>query len=157
MSGSDNAALFEQAPPLAVQQWLGLAKPHALNIGRRALLLALVAWLPLFLFAIAQSLWLHADHVTPLLVQVGVHARYLAAVPLLVLAEAWCVPQINTITRHFAESGMVRPNDQSRFTDALSSTRILLQSRSTEVATFVCAYLIVLATILSYQREDLPA
>jgi hypothetical protein len=155
--GADNAALFEQAPPLAVQQWLGLAKPHALNIGRRALLLALVAWAPLILFAIAQSLWLRADHVTPLLTQAGVHARYLVAVPLLVLAEAWCVPQINTITRHFAESGIVHANDQSRFSDALSTTRTLLQSRSAEVVAFAFAYLIVLATILSYQREDLPA
>lgn len=154
---ADNAALFEHAPPLAVQQWLGLAKPHALNIGRRALLLALIAWAPLVLFAAAQSLWLRADHLTPLLTQIGVHARYLAAVPLLVLAEAWCVPQINTITRHFAESGIVRPSDHSRFVDALSSTRRLLQLRSGEIATFAFAYLIVLATILSYQRDDLPA
>lgn len=157
ITSAENAVLFEHAPPLGVQQWLGLAKPPALNVGRRACLLALIGWIPLVLFALLQSLWLNADHVTPFLSQVGVHARYLAAVPLLVLAEAWCVPQINAIVRHFFESGMVRQQDRGQFADALSSTRAGLQSRGAEIAVFAFAYLIVLATILSYQREDLPA
>lgn len=149
--------LFEHAPPLAVQEWLGLAKPHALNVGRRAVLLALIGWAPLFLFALLQSLWLRADHLTPLLWETGVHARYLAAVPILVLAEAWCVPQLNAIAQNFMKTGMVGPHDRTRFAHALSSTRALLQSRTAEVAAFAIAYLIVLGTVLSYQGQPLPA
>lgn len=155
-SGAEDI-LFEHAPPLAVQEWLGLARPRALNVGRRALLLALVGWAPLFLFALLQSLWLRADHLTPLLWETGVHARYLAAVPLLILAEAWCVPQLNKIAQHFAKSGMLGPHDHIRFADALASTRARLQSRTAEMLAFAIAYLIVLTTILSYQGQPLPA
>jgi hypothetical protein len=134
-----------------------LAKPSALNVGRRALLLALIAWAPLVLLALVQSLWLRADHITPILSQVGVHARYLAAVPLLILAEAWCVPQLNATTRHFVDSGIVSQHDRGRFDEALASTRSLLKSPSAELAVFGFAYLIVLATILSYQRDEMPS
>lgn len=154
--GAEDASVFDHAPPLGLQQWLGLSKPHAPNVLRRALVLALIGWAPLVLFAILQSLWLRADHFAPLVAEVGLHARYLAAVPLLVLAEAWCVPQINAIAQHFLRSGIVRRQDESRFGHALDSTRTLLQSRGAEIAVFAVAYLIVLATIFSYRTEDLP-
>ncbi|MGE3146749.1 MAG: hypothetical protein AB7K35_14315, partial [Pseudorhodoplanes sp.] len=153
----DGAGLFGHAPPLGVQQWLGLVRPHAQNVGRRAVLLALIGWAPLLAFALLQSLWLRADHLTPLLWETGLHARYLAAVPILVLAEAWCIPQLNVIVQNFVRGGIVDPHDHGRFSDALSSTRKLLRSRAAEIAVFAIAYATVLATIVSYRGQPLPA
>src|SRR5262245_1733233 len=156
MEGAESAPIFEHAPPLGVQQWLGFARPESLNFARRACLLALISWAPLVLLTMLQSLWLRVDHLTPLLSQIGVHARYLVAVPLLVLAEAWCVPQINEITRHFLESGMVRQTNHVQWANMLASTRKFLQLPSAEVAVFVFSYLVVLATVFSYHTQELP-
>ena len=152
----DGVGLFGHAPPLGVQQWLGLVRPHAQNIGRRAALLALVGWAPLLAFSLLQSLWLRVDHLTPLLWETGLHARYLAAVPILVLAEAWCIPQINATVQSFVTGGIVGPHDHGRFAGALSSTRRLLRSRAAEIAVFAIAYAIAIATIVSYQGQPLP-
>jgi hypothetical protein len=147
-------ALFEHAPLIRVQRRLGLIKPDNLNIYRRALLFGLIGWVPLILLAIVQSAVLHVDDVTPLLWQVGVHARYLLAVPLLVLAEAACVPRLNAIVRQFFDSGIVNERDRVRLDDVVASTGRLPQSST--VVVIALAYLVVLAALLSNSFDQLP-
>jgi hypothetical protein len=149
--------LFEYAPPVGVQRRLGLVTPDNLNIRRRALLLALLGWAPLFLLAILQSVWLQTDDLTPLLRQIGVHARYLVAVPLLVLAEAVCAPQLNAIVRNFVSSGIVGERDRGRLGAAVASTYRLLQEPVAELLVIALAYLIVVAALLSHPADQLPA
>jgi hypothetical protein len=149
-------ALFEHAPPNRVQRRLGLIKPDNLNVNRRALLFALICWLPLVLLAIVDSAVTHTDTVTSLFWQIGLHARYLIAVPLLVLAEAACVPQLNAIVRHFVDSGIVSERDRRKFEGAVASTRGLLQSSTVEFVVIALAYLVVLATVLSHSLDQLP-
>jgi hypothetical protein len=150
-------ALFEHAPPTGMQRWLGLVKPDNLQVRRRALLVVLVGWAPLILLAIAQSMWARTDVVTPLLWEVGVHARYLIAAPLLIVAEAACVPQLNAIVRHFIGSGIVAERDRGRFDEAVASTRRLLQSPAAEFAVIVLAYLVTFASVISHSLDQLPA
>ena len=151
-----DAVLFENAPPVAVQRWVGLVKPGEFNVKRRALLFVLIGWAPLILLAMVQSVASRSDDLTPLLWQVGVHARYLVAVPLLVLAEGICAPQLNAIVQHFVTSGMVDERDRGRFGAAVASTRRLLQSRTAEAVVLVLTYLIVLAAMLSHPVDELP-
>jgi hypothetical protein len=148
--------LFEHAPPMGVQRRLGLVKPSSLNIRQRALLVVLVGWAPLILLAIVQSAWARADVVTPLLWEAGVHARYLVAVSLLVVAEAACAPQLNAIIRQFIDSGIVQEHDRSRFDEAVVSTRHLLQSPTVELVVIALAYLVTLSAALSHSLEQLP-
>jgi hypothetical protein len=150
-------ALFEDAPPTRVQRKLGLIKPDNLNANRRALLLAAICWLPLVLLAIVHSAMTHTDAVTSVLWQVGLHARYLVAVPLLILAEAACVPQINAIVYHFVGSGIVGERDRPRLDQAVISTRDLLRSSKAELVVIAVAYLIAFATVLSHSLDQLPA
>ena len=156
LNGTGDDTLFEHAPPIGVQRRLGLVKPDDLNIRRRMLLVVLVAWLPLILLALLQSLWLRVDHVTPLLWEIGVHARYLLAAPLLVLAEAACVPHLNAIVRHFIGSGLVDERDRGRFGDAVAGTRTLLQSPLAEIVVVALAYAVVLAAITTHSLDLLP-
>ena len=79
-----------------------------------------------------QSASARVDVVTPLLWEVGAHARYLIAAPLLVLAEAVCAPQLNAIVRHFASSGIVSDHDRGRFEEVVASTRQRLQWSAAE-------------------------
>lgn len=53
-----DADLFENAPPIGVQRRLGLVKPGELNVGRRALLVVLIGWLPLVLLTVGQTVLL---------------------------------------------------------------------------------------------------
>lgn len=157
MTGAEDDVLFEQAPPIAIQQWLGLVKPGNLNIRQRALLVVLAGWLPLILLAIVQSASARTNVVTPLLWEVGAHARYLIAAPLLVLAEAACAPQLNEIVRQFIGGGIVGEHDRGRFDEAVASTRRLLQSPKAEFVVIALAYLIALAAAFSYAVDQLPA
>ena len=142
---------------MGVQRRLGLVESSNLNINRRALLVVLIGWAPLILFALAQSAMTRADEITPLLWEIGVHARYLIAVPLLVLAEAVCAPHLNAIVDHFVDSGIVQEGGRAGFRDAVASTRILLRSPIAEIVVVVLAYLVVVAAILSHPVDEVPA
>ena len=154
--GNVDDALFEHAPPGGLQRRLGLVRPDNLNIVRRAWLAVLVGWLPLVLLAIVQSVWTRTDELTPLRWEVGVHARYLVAVPLLVIAEAVCAPQLNVIARRFMSGGIVDERDRAKVTDAVTSTRRLLASPAAEVVVVVLAYLVAGAAALSFPTDQLP-
>jgi hypothetical protein len=150
-------ALFEHAPPTGVQRRLGLVKPDNLNITRRALLFVLIGWAPLVLLAILQGALARTDDAASLLWQVGVHARYLVAVPLLVLAEGACAPQLGAVVRHFVTSGIVGERDRGRFDDAVTSTRRLLQDPVAELVVIALAYLLAIASVFSHPHDQLPA
>jgi hypothetical protein len=149
--------LFENAPPMAVQRRLGLVKPGNLNVKRRALLVVLLAWLPLVVLVILQSFWTRTDEVTSLLWETGVHARYLIAAPLLVFAEAVCAPQLNVIARHFIDSDIVGDRDRGSLEDEGTSTRRLLGSPTAEVLVIVLAYLVAVGAAWSHAPDQLPA
>jgi len=152
----DEQALFEDAPPMGVERRLGLVRPNNRNIARRALLAVAIGWAPLFLFALAESAITHADEITPMLREIGLHARYLVAAPLLILAETVCAPRLNAIARQFVAGGIVRENDVGRLDEALASTRRFLDSTTAEIVVVALAYLFVGAAIISHPSEQLP-
>jgi hypothetical protein len=151
------APLFEGGPLFSLQQWLGLAKDNNLHIGRTATLVVLVGWVPLVLLALAQSVVLHTDEITSLLWQVGAHARYLVAAPLLVVAEMECAARLGVIVGNFVKTGIVPAHERNRLDAAVLSTRRLVNSTAGEIAVVVLAYLIVAATIWSTPIEQVPA
>ena len=154
-----NSDLFENGPPLKLQRLLGLVTGEdlkALNVGRRAVLVLLIGWAPLVLLTVAQSLSSRAEVGTSLLLEVGVHARYLLAAPLLVLAEGLCTSQLSAIVRHFVDSGIVPGRELGRFDAAVASTRRLLDSNIAEVAVVALAYLVMAAAVYSHPMDQIP-
>ncbi|WP_404926172.1 hypothetical protein [Mesorhizobium sp. ORM16] len=148
-------AIFENGPPVSLQRRLGLVKGSQLNVGRRALMVGLIGWLPLLVLAGFQSA-LHPDGITSLLWEVDVHARYLVAAPLLVLAEAQCAPRLNAIVRYFADAGLVTDKDRGAYDTALASTRALLNSNAAEIVVITLAYLVVSAAAFSLPFDQFP-
>src|SRR5262249_8250592 len=96
------------------------------------------------------------DLISPLLWEVGAHARYLVAAPLLVLAGAVCGPRLNEIIGYFGSSGIVGEQDRGRFEAAVASTRRRLRSDAAEIVAVVLAYLVALAAAFSYPGDQLP-
>jgi len=136
---STSAYPFDAAPFWWIwnaQRWHG-ARPSVLH--RRAAILALVAWLPLVLVTALQrgagslDSWL-----TPLL-DVRIIARYLVALPTLVIAEPVYIARLSGIAMHFQRAGFVRRADTVRFSRILTRSRTLLQHHFVEVVILLVA------------------
>lgn len=149
-------AFLTHTPPFASRRWLGPVGSDSHDIKRRALVVVVAGWVPLVVLTVVQSAWAGPDVITSMLEEIGVHARYLIAAPLLVLAVAWCVPQLNAIVRQFIDCGIVSERDRTRFDEAITSTRGLLQSSTASVVAIGLAYGVVLATALSHSLDQLP-
>jgi hypothetical protein len=94
--------------PLRWWRRLRLVPPHSLGVGRRAMLLALVSWLPIVVWALLNDR-AYGGEGEPLLIHYGIHVRCLIVIPLLVLAELPLHFVGKAIAREFVASGAVTP------------------------------------------------
>lgn len=157
MSLHPGSTLFEHAPPLPPRRPAGLIKFDRLTIGHRAFVVLLVGWVPIVMLTLAATVVQGTDGIFLLLREIGIHARYLVAAPLLVLAERECASHLTAIVRRFAESGFVPERDRARLRSSIDSTRTLLNCAGAEIAVVVGAYLIVAASVWSHPVDAIPA
>lgn len=151
-----NDELFDGGPLQRWERSLGLVKPGRRLIARRALFAVLGSWLPLMILAAVQFLFSSRLSAKSLFSDFAVHARFLLAVPALILADAECIPRLGRIVNHFVEAGLIIEPDRPRFEAAVSSTRWLLNSTIAEAATVVLVYLGV-AALVFYFSDAMPA
>jgi hypothetical protein len=148
--------LFEATSPFTVLQHGGLESRDVPSTGRSMFWVVLVGWVPLVILAAVQSIVWHTDSIRSLMGEIGVHARYLIAAPLLVVAQARCAPQLNAILRQFVETGVVRDSERHRFHVAVTTTRKLLASGTVRIATIALAYAIAASAAYSHAYSELP-
>ncbi len=149
--------LFEIGPLLGLQRRLGFARGDRFDAARRAIFVAAIGWPPLVVFTVVQSTVFHTDGIASLVRETGVHARYLLAVPLLVVAEVEAARRLNATVHHFVEAGLVREMWLARFEAAVVSTRRLLASHAAEIVIVSLAYLLVAAVAIFTPLSQLPA
>jgi len=114
------------------------------RLKRRALLMAVLSWLPLVVLTALQRGPATADAwLTPIL-DLGIGARYLIALPILVLGESLFVGRLSDIVRHLQRAAFVRRADTARFAHILATSRRLLAHRVAEVLIVLVAYVISL-------------
>jgi hypothetical protein len=148
-----DSGLFDGGPPLRWQKSLRLIKsPTERCATKRALASIAVCWLPLAVMAPILAAFGHATALS-FYTDVEVHARFLVAVPLLILAETRAIPPLGKVVRQFLSAGLVDESDRASYNKAVNSTRRLLESRATEVAAFLMAY--VIAVILTRNLNQL--
>ena len=148
--------LFEGGPPLKIEHLLRLVKPDNPGIARRALIVALISWGPLLVLTMFQELVRHNGSLWGFLLDFGAYARFLLAAPIFILAEAWCLPALGRVTRHFLDFGIVRDSDRGRFDTVVRATRRLLNSTVAEILTVVLAYVAAAALRISVNITNLP-
>lgn len=148
--------VFAGGPPLRLQRSLGLVKPDQPRVVRRALLAAGIAWIPLALLTLLQTLRTTDSSANSFFADFSVHARYLIALPALILAESDCIPRFERIVCQFMDIGMVRDSDVPRYRAAVQSTRRLLDSKYGELVVPVVAYLSVVPMMLYLSSDFVP-
>lgn len=131
---------FDAGPYTRLQDALRLPHPCGGHAAWRAVVAAAVAWVPLLLLSMFQGPGRHG-----FLPDLSAHARYLVAIPLLVGAEAWCLPQLAAIVRHFAAGGLIGPGDRPRWEALVAEARRRLDHRGVEVVLAVGAYAVSVA------------
>ncbi len=148
--------IFEGGPPLRILRLLGLIKPDRRMIGKRAGLCIAISWVPLALLAGIQGVTQQDAEALSFFSDFAAFARFIVAVPILIFAEADCIPRLCRIATHFLEAEFIRDSDISLYDRAVRSTRRLIESRLAEIATFILAYAAALSLVRYVPLTDLP-
>jgi hypothetical protein len=114
-------SLVRGDPLLRIQQALHLVPKDGLGVARRAIGLALVAWVPLALVALIAQRALPGSIDEPLLGHFGIHVRGLLAIPLLVFAEGVAHGVTMRLLPQFARAGLVEGAERERLRSVLRS------------------------------------
>jgi hypothetical protein len=96
-----------------------LMNPDLAPAPRRAVVLALFAWLPLLILSAFQGLALGGSVRIPFLFDFPISVRLLLTLPLLILAESVIDVRTRMVVKHFIQSGLVRKNDHSAFESSI--------------------------------------
>jgi hypothetical protein len=148
--------LFAGGPPQRLEAWLGLIREGKPRLARLALLAVLVGWAPLLLLTALHGDLVRTDISNAFLPDFGVHARFLVATPLLILAEALCVPRLSAVAREFLEAGLVHDADRPHYDLAVTSSQRLMRSRRVEIAVIALAYALVFASVRATPPDAVP-
>jgi len=109
-------------------------------VHRRILVGVLITWLPLLLLSMweGRAWWGAAD--VPFLLDFEVHARFLLALPLLILAELVVHMRMRRALRQFLTRDLIRETDVPRFNALMGSAMRLRNSLAAELLIVVLVY-----------------
>jgi len=133
-------ALFAEGPPFRLQRFLHLAGPVAPDVIRRALLTALLAWVPVLALATVGAVFSWNAGLRSFASDIGFHTRSLVATPLLIVSETFVAIRLGGIAQHFLDAGLVREPERPRFEAAIASTRRLRDAPLEELIVALLAY-----------------
>lgn len=109
-------------------------------VHRRALVAAMLAWMPLLLLSMTEgSAWGDSVPLT-FLKDIETHLRLLAAVPLLILAEVYVHRRLHQVVPSFVSNGLVPDTARPGFDAAIASAMRLRDSVLAELLLLVIVY-----------------
>ena len=104
-----------------------LARPPLNLVHRRVIGFSLICWLPCLILALVEG-HAYAGVSVPFLQDIGVHIRFLCALPLLIGAELIVHGRIRDIVQQFLDRGLIAPQDRARFDKIIASAMGLRNS-----------------------------
>jgi len=107
----------------------------------RAMLTALLTWLPLLLLSAAQGLAYGKHLEIPFVKDFAVNVRFLIALPLLILTEVRIDRRLRITVKHFLKSGLVKESELPSFEGILERITRLRDSVLPEIVMLIAAYL----------------
>ena len=109
-------------------------------VRRRMVVIAAFAWLPLLVLALIGGRAFGNAVAVPFLKDIEVHARFLVALPLLIVAELVVHTRMRTIASEFVVRRLVTPETTERFRDAVRAAVRLRNSVVAEVTMVLIVY-----------------
>lgn len=116
-----------------------LSTPPLGLVRRRVVIISLICWLPLLLLSAAAGHAISGVHV-PFLRDVEVQARFLVALPMLIVAEFIVHERIILVVKHFLERNIIAADNRQRFAQIISSTMRLRNSVLLELVLLVLCF-----------------
>lgn len=111
-----------------LQRRIGLIPAEGLGVGRRAVFYALLAWLPIAVWALIEGRALPGRTAEPLFEHFGIHARCLVAIPLFILADATANAIGTHLVHNFLAYGLITEADRPRLRQILEGIARLRDS-----------------------------
>ena len=109
-------------------------------VHRRILAGILITWIPLLLLAMWQGLAWGGETRIPFLLDAETHARFLVAMPLLILAELVVHVRMRRVVAQFFARDLIPDADKPRFHAAIESALRLRNSLAAELLLVVLVY-----------------
>jgi hypothetical protein len=116
-----------------------LSTPLLGLLHRRVVGISLFCWLPLLVLSVTDGHLLRGVSV-PFLLDLEVHARFLAALPLLIVAELIVHRRMIVVVRQFLERNIIAAQDRARFAEIIASTNRLRNSVLFEVVLLILCF-----------------
>jgi len=109
-------------------------------VRRRVLVIAALAWLPLLVLAVLGGNAFGGDVAVPFLKDIQAHARFIVAMPLLIVAELVVHKRLRPIASEFVVRGLVSSATLDRFEACVRSAMALRNSIAAELAMVALIY-----------------
>ena len=132
-------SLVAGGPAHWLQEKLGLVGPGSLRLVRRALLSMVLTWGVLLVLSAVQGLAVGSAVKVPFLHDFAAYARFLVAIPMLILAEGLIGREISAVAAHFDRSGLISESDHPKYEAALERAKRMRDSTLAEVVILVLA------------------
>jgi len=114
-AGNNAPSLTRDGPAYRTALRLGFAHPIPTRLAMKMGLIALATWVPLLLLSFASGVALGDRVDVPFLRDPTVYTRYLAALPLLVLAKVVVATALAVQSGYFIESGLIPEKDLPKY------------------------------------------
>jgi len=126
-------------------------------LARRVIVMSLLAWLPLLALSVAEGDAWGDNLKVPFLFDVDVHARFLLALPLFIVAELVVHERMRVVVRQFVERGLVPDDARWKFDAAIASAMRLRNSVVAELLLIAFVYAVgVLVIWRSHGAIEVP-
>jgi hypothetical protein len=119
---------------------LMLSGPALELVGRRMIGIPTVAWVPLLVLSAYQGLVVGHAVKVPFLYDIEVHARYLLAIPILLVAEIVVHQRIRVVVRQFVDTGIIASESLAGFQAAIVRAMRLRNSLLVELTMLVLVF-----------------
>jgi hypothetical protein len=129
-----------------------LMRPDLEPLYSRAIIIALLTWLPLLVLSAMQGLALGGSIKIPFMYDITVSVRLLLALPLLIVAEQIVDSRSNEVICHFIESGLIDDKDVSKYESIVRQVGRMVNSLPVEAV--ILALVIVNTVFLRLELSE---
>ncbi len=148
--------LFDGGPPLRLLRLWGRLDPQHQHVWRRAVIVVCLGWLPLLALALLALATGQENIWQAFLRDASVHARSLIVAPMLVLAEAICIPRLGALAHTFRSRGLVALGGLPAYDQIVQSIQRLRDWWLIEGLAVVLAYVLAILIVEYIPASFLP-